>query len=142
MSTAESELVEAVEGMALGDAVDTLLLEHEPEHVKRMWVDNSAAVSVLSLGPCAWRTRHLRLRAHHLRRRLANTDWLVGYLPGRFQVADLGTKALPDQRVQELKGLLGMGHARCSWRASSDWRGASVCTGSGELRQAAFTETS
>ena len=112
MSTAESELVEAVEGMALGDAVDTLLLEHEPEHVKRMWVDNSAAVSVLSLGPCAWRTRHLRLRAHHLCWRLANTDWLVGYLPGRFQVADLGTKALPDQRVQELKGLLGMGRAR------------------------------
>ena len=112
LSTAEAELVEAMEGMALGDAVDSLLLEHEPEHVKRVWVDNSAAVSKLSLGPCAWRTRHLRLRSHHLRWRLASADWLVGFLPGRFQLADLGTKALPDQRVQELKKLLGMGHAR------------------------------
>ena len=112
MSTAEAELMEAVEGFALGDAVHTLLAEHEGEHPKRLWVDNAAAVSVLSLGPCTWRTRHLRIRAHHVLWRLASTDWLVNYLPGRFQVADLGTKALPVQRVLELKELLNIGRLK------------------------------
>ena len=109
MSTAESELMEAIEGMALGDAVDTLISEHEQEYTKRLWVDNAAAVSVLSTNPCSWRTRHLRLRSHHLQWRLASADWLVAFLPGRFQVADLGTKHLPVQRVLELKEYLGMG---------------------------------
>ena len=104
--------MEAVEGFALGDAVHTLLAEHEGEHPKRLWVDNAAAVSVLSLGPCTWRTRHLRIRAHHVLWRLASTDWLVNYLPGRFQVADLGTKALPVQRVLELKELLNIGRLK------------------------------
>ena len=109
MSTAESELMEAIEGLALGDAVDTLVSEHELEYTKRLWVDNAAAVSVLSTNPCSWRTRHLRLRSHHLQWRLASADWLVAFLPGRFQVADLGTKHLPVQRVLELKEYLGMG---------------------------------
>ena len=109
MSTAEAELMEAVEGFALGDAVHTLLAEHEGEHPKRLWIDNAAAVSVLSLGPSTWRTRHLRIRAHHVLWRLASTDWMVNYLPGRFQVADLGTKALPAQRFLELKEMLNMG---------------------------------
>ena len=109
MSTAEAELMEAVEGFALGEAVDTLLAEHEGEYSKRLWIDNAAAASVLSLGPCTWRTRHLRIRAHHVLWRLASTDWLVNYLPGRFQVADLGTNSLPLQRMQELKDLLGLG---------------------------------
>ena len=66
MSTAESELLEALEGFALGDAVDTLVAEHEGPHSKRLWVDNAAAVSVLGLGPCSWRTRHLRIRAYNM----------------------------------------------------------------------------
>ena len=109
MSTAESELMEAIEGLALGDAVDTLVSEHEREYTKRLWVDNAAAVSVLSTNPSSWRTRHLRLRSHHLQWRLASADWLVAFLPGRFQVSDLGTKHLPAQRALELKELLGMG---------------------------------
>ena len=109
MSTAESELMEAIEGLALGDAVDTLVSEHEQEYSKRLWVDNAAAVSVLSTNPSSWRTRHLRLRSHHLQWRLASADWLVAFLPGRFQVSDLGTKHLPAQRACELKELLGMG---------------------------------
>ena len=109
MSTAESELMEAIEGLALGEAVDTLVSEHELEYTKRLWVDNAAAVSVLSTNPCSWRTRDLRLRSHHLQWRLASADLLVAFLPGRFQVADLGTKHLPVQRVLELKEYLGMG---------------------------------
>ena len=109
MSTAESELMEAIEGLALGDAVDTLVSEHEREYTNRFWVDNAAVVSVLSTNPSSWRTRHLRIRSHHLQWRLASADWLVAFLPGRFQVSDLGTKHLPAQRALELKELLGMG---------------------------------
>ena len=114
LSTAESELLEAVEGLVVGDALDALVREHEwkkgEDYMKIILVDNQAATVLLSesSGASSWRTRHLRLRAQHLKWRVANTDWLVRHVPGSLMVADMGTKALPLQRLAELKALAGM----------------------------------
>ena len=51
------------------------------------------------------------MRAAALRWRLTRLDWRACFIPGAIQVADLGTKPLAQQRMQELKVLLGMGHA-------------------------------
>ena len=70
LSTAESELLEAIEGLQTGDAVDSMIQEHEEPYVKTLFVDNLAATGFFSDGHANWRTRHLRLSSlenHHPR---------------------------------------------------------------------------
>ena len=55
-STAEAELIAAVEGMTLGRALGPVWMAN---------ADNSACVQLLVVPGGAWRTRHLRLRARH-----------------------------------------------------------------------------
>ena len=57
--------------------------------------DNTAAVSIASSATGAWRTRHLKVRAAHLRWKLHASLWELKYQPGRDLIADVGTKALP-----------------------------------------------
>ena len=109
MSTAESELVEAIEAFTLGDSVGAMIAEHEDPHAKRLLVDNSATVSLLGEGPTSWRTRHLKLRAKNLRWRVSSLDWKINFLPGQSQIADVGTKPLGPQRLEFLKKLMNMG---------------------------------
>ena len=111
LSTAEAELVEAIEAFTLGDSVDTMVSEHEQGYIKSLYIVNQAAVALLGEGATSWRTRHLKVRAAALRWRLTRLDWRACFIPGAIQVADLGTKPLAQQRMQELKVLLGMGHA-------------------------------
>ena len=108
LSTAESELLEAIEGLQTGDAVDCLINEHEELYKKTLFVDNLAATGFFADGNANWRTRHLRLRAQHVRWRITNLDWRVRHLPGAVMIADLGTKALTIQRTKELKELMMM----------------------------------
>lgn len=109
MSTAESELCEAIEGFMIGDSVDSLVAEHEPPHTRQLLVDNAAAVSLMLDGPTSWRTRHLKIRSSNLRWRISNLDWRINFILGRVQVADIGTKQLSAARLQELKNLMLMG---------------------------------
>ena len=111
LSTAEAELVEAIEAFMLGDSVDAVVAEHERGYVKSLYIDNQAAVALLGEGPTTWRTRHLKVRAAALRWRLTRLDWRAVFIPGAYQIADLGTKALSHQRMDDLKQLLGMGLA-------------------------------
>ena len=109
LSTAESELGEAVEGMVMGDSVDVLIQEvEEKPYGKVIKVDNVAAVNLLTEASGNWRTRHLRLRASHLRWRLERTDWITETVPGKEQTADIGTKVMSAPRLQELKEKLRM----------------------------------
>ena len=110
LSTAESELTEAVEGMVIGDSVDVLVQEVS-EHVysRLLKVDNTAAVNLLTEASGSWRTRHLRLKASHIRRRLGRLDWMVESVPGQQQIADVGTKAMLTPRLEELKKMMSMG---------------------------------
>ena len=70
LSTAESELVEAIEGIILGDSLACMVEEVEGKIPKILRCDNSAAVSLSTAKRGVWRTRHLRVRAAHLRWRI------------------------------------------------------------------------
>ena len=108
LSTSESELLETIESMVMADAFESVIAEHEEGYWKSLLCDNMATVSLLSDGQGGWRTRHPRLRAQHLKWRVSHLDWRVRHVPGSIMVADVGTKALPLQRLQDLKRLLGL----------------------------------
>ena len=69
LSTAESELMEMIEGMVLGDSVDALIQEikTEMDYSRTLVGDNQAAVALCTGDAGSWRTRHLRLRAFYVR---------------------------------------------------------------------------
>ena len=104
LSTAESELVEAVEGALLLKRVERVIQEIArlmPRLTIR--VDNMSAMQLLN-GSSGWRTRHLRLRSSWLKEQVSTGQMRV-HEPGETQLADLGTKPLPRQRLQELVAL-------------------------------------
>ena len=121
LSTAESELAEAVEGMIMGDSVDVMIQElAQKPYAKMIKIDNQAAVNLLSEPAGGWRTRHLRLRAANLRWRLSRTDWMTEAIPGADQIADVGTKVLTAPRLEELKKMMGMGKMKKEEEASKE----------------------
>ena len=110
LSTAESELIEAIEGLTMGDSVDVLIQEISGEvGGKKILVDNMAAVNLLTEPAGSWRTRHLRLRAAHLRWRLGRLDWLVEQVPGAEQIAHVGTKVMTSPKLEAMKKMMNMG---------------------------------
>ena len=103
LSTAESELVESVEGTLLGLSTRGLLTELMGEQLHMtLWVDNSAAVSLLTTSSGSWRTRHLRLRSNWVREMAAKKEISIKYIPGERQKADLGTKPFTRERLRQL----------------------------------------
>ena len=109
LSTAESEMVEAVEGTTLGLATKCLLQEllgrELPMYLR---IDNQASISLIGGSSASWRTRHLRLRSNWVRERVANRELFLKHEPGASQRADLGTKALTKERLKQLVALWGM----------------------------------
>ena len=109
LSTAESELLEAVEGMVLGRAVKGLLDELSQRDLPMtLLIDNSAAVTLLSSASGSWRTRHLRLRSNWLREMIQNKVVNLRHQPGEGQRADLGTKPFSRERLKTLVTLWGL----------------------------------
>ena len=109
LSTAESELQEAIEGLVMGDSVDVLVQELiDSSYVKVVKIDNQAAASLISEPAGSWRTRHLRLRAAHLRWRIQRADWLTEAIPGGEQLADVVTKVMTAPKLEEMRKMLGM----------------------------------
>ena len=105
LSTAESELMEMIEGMVLGDSVDALIQEikTEMDYSRTLIGDNQAAVSLCTGDAGSWRTRHLRLRAFYVRWRVQMGDWRIVHRMGANLVADMGTKCLPGTRLRDLR---------------------------------------
>ena len=121
LSTAESELAEAVEGMIMGDSVDVMIQElAQKPYAKMIKIDNQAAVNLLAEPAGGWRTRHLRLRASNLRWRLSRTDWMTEAIPGADQIADVGTKVLTAPRLEVLKKMMGMGKMKKEEKTSQE----------------------
>ena len=108
LSTAESELVEVVEGFALGEATAVVVEEVEGE-VRRMgYTDSQSAPAILSGEGGSWRTRHLRMRASYARQLIQRGIWTLQHVAGERMLADLGTKVLASPRMTMLKEELGM----------------------------------
>ena len=127
---AEAELViEVIEAVVVGDSIACLVDEMAADIPKFLKCDNTAAVSIASCATGAWRTRHLKARAAHLRWRA------LKYQPGRELNADIRTKALPVARLNDLRQRMGM-----SWQPDSvDEIHAEVSPGEGsENRSSTF----
>ena len=106
LSTAESELIEGIEGTLLAmftRGVLQELLGHPL--VINLHVDNQAAVTLLTASSGSWRTRHLKLRSHWMKERVRTEEVRVLHVPGVEQKADLGTKPFTRARLAELVGL-------------------------------------
>ena len=108
LSTAEAELNEIIEAMNAGESVAVMLQELFDDVKKMAWSDSQSALTILSNEGGSWRTRHLRMRAAYARQAVLSGDWGVGHVPGEELNADIGTKALSSNRIEKLKGLLGM----------------------------------
>ena len=103
-STAESELVEILEGALAGDAIRVVLEEALDVKARAMsFTDNTAAISVITGDSGSWRTRHLRKRAHILRSKVALGEWLLRHMPGSKLPADLGTKVLSSEKFKRFQ---------------------------------------
>ena len=71
-------------------------------------VDNTAAGGLATTSPGSWKTRHLKVKASHLRLETSEGRIRVIHTPGERQVADMGTKPVPGPRLQVLRRLWGM----------------------------------
>ena len=112
LSTAESELVEGIEGTLMGLSVRDLVTElHGCVPVLQLHVDNQAAIALLQGSSGSWRTRHLRLRSSWFRERASLGEVTIVHEPGDSQRADIGTKPLPKERLLHLVQLWGMKNA-------------------------------
>ena len=109
LSTAEAELIEVIESVILGDSVSCLVEEMAGNMTKVLKCDNTAAIALGSSATGAWRTRHLKVRAAHLRWKLEAGSWDLKYEPGKDLVADIGTKVLAPTRMQNLMRNMEMG---------------------------------
>ena len=121
LSTAESELVESIEGALMGYSVQDLLYELTGVSPKlEIHIDNQAALALLCGSTGSWRTRHLRLRSSWVKERITNGEIVVVYEPGESQRVDIGTKPLARDRLLQLVGQWGMKNAahECSVRVS------------------------
>ena len=109
LSTAESELIEAVEGALLGLSTQSPVEELSGQKpVLEIRVDNQSALALTTGSTGSWRTRHLRLRTNWLKERVMKGEIKMCFEPGTTQRADLGTKALPKDRLQHLvEGMVG-----------------------------------
>ena len=110
LSTAESELIAACEGVVLGQSIEALVSELLDQEVqKELKVDNVAAIT-LAEGGGSQRTRHLRVRASFLKEMIDKGALRVTHCPGEVQLADCLTKALPAPRLTLLNSMLGVGN--------------------------------
>ena len=113
LSTAESELLEAVEGTVIGLSTRGLLSELFGKELPiTIWVDNSAAIALLTTSSGSWRTRHLRLRSNWVREMSNRKELTIKYVPGELQRADLGTKPFTRERLRQLVGLWNIADRR------------------------------
>ncbi|OLQ09932.1 Copia protein [Symbiodinium microadriaticum] len=109
LSVAEAELIEAINAVQMmqGLAAFTGELHDEPPRMQ-LRVDNSAAVGLSNESAGTWKTRHLRVRAYHLREAVRLKQLSIVHVAGVDQLGDLGTKAFHRPRLQQLLHLWGL----------------------------------
>ena len=74
----------------------------------RILNDNLAATTICNAQSTNWRTRHLRIRAAHLRQQISAGECSVSHVAGECNTADLGTKALQPSRFERLRAMMGV----------------------------------
>ena len=111
LSAAEAELVELLNARQQAAGLQAWLEEVVPDErgtPTLLCVDNTAAGGLATTSPGSWKTRHLKVKASHLRLETSEGRIQVVHTPGERQVADMGTKPVPGPRLQVLRRLWGM----------------------------------
>ncbi|CAE7404103.1 GIP [Symbiodinium sp. CCMP2592] len=111
LSAAEAELVELVNASQQAAGLQAWVNEVSTEDMEEpmvLRVDNTAACGLATTSPGSWKTRHLKVKARHLRMETSEGRIHVVHTPGEVQVADMGTKPVPVARLVELRRLWGM----------------------------------
>ena len=93
-STAEAELMAATTGHQMMMSVIEAIAELGIHMVGEIGIDNQAAITLTTEAPTHWRTRHLRMRGACIQEGVNFGHVVVGYVPGKKQVADYLTKPL------------------------------------------------
>ena len=75
---------------------------------KQLAGDNVAALSIYGGTAMHWRTRHLRIKAKAFMEMQKEGALPAHHVPGKWNAADIGTKALPASRHWKLCDLLGL----------------------------------
>ena len=107
MSTAESELLESIEGSILGISTRGLLQELTKKIIP-LYLHITAACTLLTTSTGSWRTSHMRLRSNWLKERVRSAEILVRHEPGETQQANLGTKPFTKEKLKQLVALWGL----------------------------------
>ncbi|CAE7240501.1 unnamed protein product [Symbiodinium sp. CCMP2592] len=111
LSAAEAELVELLNASQQAAGLQAWVNEVSSEDLDEpmvLRVDNTAACGLATTAPGSWKTRHLKVKARHLRMETNEGRIQVIHTPGEVQVADMGTKPVPAPRLQDLRRLWGM----------------------------------
>ena len=109
LSVAEAELIEAISAAQMSYGVIAVTSELQTAvPTLTLKVDNTAAVGLSNESAGTWKTRHLRVRAYHLREAVRLKEITIEHIPGAEQLGDLGTKAFHRPRLQELLRLWGL----------------------------------
>ena len=109
LSVAEAELIEAINAVQLTHGLSAITAElQEAAPTIAIKVDNSAAVGPSNESAGTWKTRHLRVRAYHLREAVRLRELTIEHIPGLSQLSDLGTKAFHRPRLQQLIHMWGL----------------------------------
>ena len=115
LSTCESELIAACEGLALTQAL--LPLWKELIYQTPLWIgytDSVACAAVLLYPSGSWRTKHLRLRARAYQELVESGDLTLTHIPGRCQLADALTKSLARARIADLMRFMNFSNVSVS----------------------------
>ena len=111
LSAAEAELVELLNASQQAAGLQAWVNEASSEDAEEpivLRVDNTAACGLATTAPGSWKTRHLKVKAKHLRMESSEGRIKVIHTPGEIQAADMGTKPVPAARLVELRRLWGM----------------------------------
>ena len=111
LSAAEAELVELLNASQQAAGLQAWVGEASSEDGEEplvLKVDNTAACGLATTAPGSWKTRHLKVKARHLRMESNEGRIKVIHTPGEVQVADMGTKPVPVARLVELRRLWEM----------------------------------
>ncbi len=100
-STAESELISALEGHMCHCGISELVMEMMPTAWRRIFgIDNQAAISLINpMTGTPWRTRHFRRKAEVMTQSVARGLEIL-HCPGSVQLADALTKVLQSIKLR------------------------------------------
>lgn len=110
LSTTESEYV------AASNAVKELVwfkrmlneLSTDGSMESILYVDNQSAIRLIRNPEFHKRSKHIDVRYHFIREKFQEEEFQLEYVPTKDQIADIFTKALPKERFQTLRSLLGV----------------------------------